>query len=445
MKTSLETALQHKASIEAELLKIPGVTAVDVGYKYVNGKRTDEIAIRVHVAKKKKTVSQAEMIPAEVNGIKTDVIEGTYEAQLVSKKRAEVIEAQADTMRYRPLQGGISIGPDRSVAGSIYAGTLGCMVKDNTNSQTVMLSNFHVMCIDNTWHAGDAMDQPSLIDTGTHADGVGALVRAVLSTHVDGAISSINSGVAGQTSVAGIGDVAGTAAAVLGSAVRKRGRTTLLTYGTVDGLNGTVTVNYGAGLGSRTLTDQIFINSDTTHNPLFSDHGDSGSVIMDSSNHVVGLLFAGSGARTIANPIAFVEAELNVKVLAHTLKPILKERIKEKIEKLESKEHKVEIKEHKLEKAEMKEGKLEVKEKIEIKEHKEFKEIEKNLKEIEKIRDKPFDNPGGPIQPPGGAPRESTSSLEERVVQLESTLQGLTAFIDANLRPDLTNGALTNE
>jgi hypothetical protein len=35
-------------------MKITGVTAIDLGYKYVAGKRTDDIAIRIHVVKKKK-------------------------------------------------------------------------------------------------------------------------------------------------------------------------------------------------------------------------------------------------------------------------------------------------------------------------------------------------------------------------------------------------------
>jgi hypothetical protein len=52
MKANVEAAIAEKATAEQDLLKLPGVNAVDVGYKYVNGKRTDEIAIRVHVSKK---------------------------------------------------------------------------------------------------------------------------------------------------------------------------------------------------------------------------------------------------------------------------------------------------------------------------------------------------------------------------------------------------------
>lgn len=464
----MEAAMDEKSGAENKLLKIPGVTAVDVGYKYVNGQRTNEIAIRVHVAKKKKAVDKKDMIPAEINGIKTDVIEGTYDPQIVSEKKNLTFDAQADTTNYRPLQGGISIGPDRSVGGLVFAGTLGCMVTDNTNGRVMMLSNFHVMCIDNSWHPGDQMNQPSLIDTGTHASGVGTLLRAVLSSHVDGAVANINPAIGKQASVVSIGNVAGTASAVLGAAVRKRGRTTLLTFGFIDGLNASVNVNYGGAIGTRTLTNQITIATDTAHNPMFSDHGDSGSVIMDSSNNVVGLLFAGSGPRTIANPIAFVESELNVRVqrFVKNIKLEIKEVKEFKQEKNEIKEHKIEKaeikelkleknegKEHKIEKLEqkeIKEHKIEKAEQKELKEHKEFKEIDKPNKEIDKIRDKlsdkNFDNPGpGPFQPPINPGGLQSTDLEERIQQLENALSGLTSFIETNLRPDLSQGGLTNE
>ena len=76
-RTKLEQAIQQLALVEKEIMSIPGVNAVDVGYKYVNGVVTDEICIRVHVKKKKK-VPKKERIPDEINGIKTDIIEADY-------------------------------------------------------------------------------------------------------------------------------------------------------------------------------------------------------------------------------------------------------------------------------------------------------------------------------------------------------------------------------
>jgi hypothetical protein len=82
----------------------------------------------------------------------------------------------------------------------------------------------------------------------------------------------------------------------------------------VDAIDLTVTINYGSGIGYVTLTNQIDIAPDKGRNPLFSDHGDSGSVVVDDSAAVVGSLFAGdsSNGTAIANPISTVCSILNV-------------------------------------------------------------------------------------------------------------------------------------
>jgi hypothetical protein len=182
----LSEIVQVKEGIEEKLLKQPGVTGVDVGYKYVDGKLTDDIAIRVMVQKKKKSVPEKEKVPATIDGVKTDVIERTYflhEAK--NRKPVEEVEIQSDTGTYNPVKGGISIGPCRVVGGHVYAGTLGAIVRDNATSNPMLLSNFHVMCVDTGWHAGDTMAQPSRVDGGScPASVVGTLARAQLTSQL---------------------------------------------------------------------------------------------------------------------------------------------------------------------------------------------------------------------------------------------------------------------
>src|SRR5664279_374210 len=446
-----------KESVEAALLKQPGVTGVDVGYKYVAGKRTEEIAIRVLVAKKKKTVSKGEKIPDTIEGVKTDVIERTYELQQFrNRKKLEDVELQLDSGRYRPVEGGMGIGPCRAVGGYVYVGTLGAIVKDNATNNPLCLSNFHVMCIDNGWHVGDQMCQPGRVDGGScPADVVGTLQRAVLGGTVDCAVCNLNSGIGYVCDVLELGQVAGTSTAVLNAPVRKRGRTTGLTYGFVDSISASVNIDYGDGIGVKTLTNQVGVRPDTAHNPLFSDHGDSGSVIVDNSLKVVSLLFAGSSdGHTLGNSIADVLAALNVTMCVGT-KAIIKEHKLEKIEikelKLETKEvkdakneskdakdHKIELKEHKVEKIELKEHKVE---KVELKEHK----VEKSEVDVgpKIIVDHPkiTDNPVNPVNPIGPV----THGIEARIAQLEASVGQLTTFITAAMRPDLSAGALKQE
>jgi hypothetical protein len=417
----LGAILAAKESIEDELLQRPGVTGVDVGYKYVGGQRTEEIAIRVLV-RSKKNVPRAQQVPETIDGIPTDVIERTF-------------ELHADTGRYTPVRGGISIGPCRAIGGFVYTGTLGAIVRDNTTGNPMLLSNFHVMCVDNGWSVGDQMAQPSRVDTGScPGDVVGTLQRAVLSASVDGAVSSL----VGRThscEIVDIGIVAGTAAASIGMAVRKRGRTTGLTHGTVDSISLSVNVDYGDGIGSRILTNQIGLAPTIAQNPSFGEKGDSGSVVVNAARQVVGLYFAGgSDGSGVANPIAAVLSALNINMCVGVVKnPKLeiKELKREKPERKELKIEKVEIKEFKREKPESKELKIEKREIKELKREKLEKfEIEQKAPDID-------------IRPP--FPFSQSSALEDRVAQLEQLVGQLTTFITPEERPDLGAGALLQE
>ncbi len=310
----LSKIVQIKEAAEADLLKRPGVTAVDVGYKYVGGQKTDQIAIRVHVAEKK-NVSPDQKIPETIDGVKTDVLQNQFVLQAVTMPETD-IQPQLDAQFYDPLQGGISIGPCRAVNGFIFAGTLGAIVFDNASNTPMMLSNFHVMCIDNGWQVGDTMVQSSRIDGGTCPNNVvGTLQRASLGGQVDCAVASITAR-GHASSIVDIGPVDGTANVALGMAVRKRGRTTELTFGTVDSISRTVSLDYGDGLGNVTLSNQIGVQVDSTRSTKFSDHGDSGSVVVNDAGQVIGLLFAGStdGTSSIVNPIQSVLNALNISI-----------------------------------------------------------------------------------------------------------------------------------
>lgn len=418
---SMDELVAIKERVEAQFLGAPGVTGIDVGYKEVGGQRTEQVAIRVHVAEKTDNIPDDQRVPAEIEGVVTDVLERRYELHVLTQQ-VTTVTPQADTTHYATLQGGISMGPSRTINGFIFAGTLGAIVIDNATEQHAALTNFHVACVDNTFHIGDRMVQPSRIDTGVvPTDEFGSLLRETLSGDVDGAVISIDAGRSSLCQIVDIGLVRGTTAATLGMAVRKRGRTTLLTYGSVDGVSGSVNINYGDGIGVRTLTNQISIATDTTRNPLFSDHGDSGSMIVNDSGFVVGLLFAGAGTSTLANPIAAVLSELNISMCVG--KSIIKD---------------------------IKDGRKDL---IKDKE----KEVLKDIKDIRKealpdnkllkdIRDtvvKPVPDNTGPgpaeTQPSGPA------ALEQRLAALESRLSQLTGFIGQELRPDLTGSAYSGE
>jgi len=407
-----------KDTEEAELLKIPGVTGIGIGHKIVKGVKTDELSIRVYVAEKKdaKDVPKNELIPKEIKGVKTDVIQRKFVLHPL-RFRLQDLELKADTGNYDPLKGGISIGPCRSVyltppdvdapGWYIFVGTLGAIVKDNDTNDPMLLSNFHVMCVDNGWSVGDDMAQPSRPDGGNcPANVVGELQRASLGGQVDCAVAS-HTARGYSCSIEDIGSVAGKATATVGMAVRKRGRTTGLTYGTVDTVNLTVSINYGDGLGSVTLTNQIGIDVDPAKSAKFGDHGDSGSVVVDNNRRVVGLYFAGdaTGSYGVANPIQAVLDALNINICV----PALKKREPEVVKTWWS----------------------------EV----EWSKNVERWKDVERLKERPkeYDKPevekykGGPEEqklPPELPPREAIPSqprggLEDRITRLESTIEGL--------------------
>ena len=440
--SSIAELVAIKERVEAEYLARPGVNGIDVGYKVVGGVQTEEVAIRVHVEKKKASVPKAQLVPATIDGAVTDVLERNYQLQVVREPMD--FSAQADTTHYATLQGGISIGPSRAIGGFVFAGTLGAIVTDNVSGQKAAVTNFHVACVDSGWHVGDRQVQPSRGDTGSvPGDEFGAILRAVLSSHVDGAVLSIDAGKTTAGTIVDIGTVNGTKPATLGMAVRKRGRTTGLTHGSVDGLSLTVSVDYGDGLGVHTLTDQVSIATDTAQNPLFSDHGDSGSVIVDSTGAVVALLFAGAGTNTVGNPIASVLSELNIaipkgKSIIKDIKDGRKDIIKDKDKEL----RKDIIKDKELRKDVIKDKELK-KDIIKDKELKKELVIDgKRLKDIKDVFKSP-DIPGHPGDP-GDGPGFG-GGFSDRLAELEGRLGSLESFISPELRPDLTSSAFSAE
>ena len=76
----LNEAVAELDKVRNDFLRRPGVTAVDVGYKFKDGVMTDELAIRVHVKRKlpREVISQHELLPEHVGKFSVDIIEAEY-------------------------------------------------------------------------------------------------------------------------------------------------------------------------------------------------------------------------------------------------------------------------------------------------------------------------------------------------------------------------------
>jgi hypothetical protein len=305
-----------KRRVEDDFLARPGVIGVDIGEKYTAGRPTGKAAIVVYVCAK--GPQHPQQIPAQVDGVPTDVVAESIVLHRARLSQAEPVVAE----RHPVLRGGISIGPARSFrvvppeveqAGEyVIAGTLGAFVTTKTEPRKVLgLTTFHVGCVDDSWSVGDEFLHPSRVDGGIPgADQVAVLDRAALA----GAVSAAGLKMGQRpfrAEVLDIGAITGTAKATIGSTVRKYGRTTGLTHGMVASTDVTLKLDFGDGLGTRTLRDQIRVQSAER----FGDHGDSGAVLVDADNRVVGLYVAGSGSTGFANPIEPVLRQLDVELL----------------------------------------------------------------------------------------------------------------------------------
>jgi hypothetical protein len=234
----------------------------------------------------------------------------------------------------------VPIGVSTGNIGECSAGTIGARVV--SGATVYALSNNHVFALENSASIGSQILQPGLYDTQCVLRGnstIGNLSAFIPIKFNNTACSpttpltcnTVDAAIAGssliklknETPPGGYGvpnaqtylQATGSSPYV-GQGVQKYGRTTSLTRGTITGINGNFNVSYGTGKNA-VFIDQIVISSGKP----FSKAGDSGSLIVtnDSNAYPVGLLFAGGGGTTIANPIdsvlgSFLSVGFDVKI-----------------------------------------------------------------------------------------------------------------------------------
>jgi hypothetical protein len=310
------------------MMRCDCINGYAVGKKVTSGKMTGDLAITIFVNKKLglRRLPMANRIPKILRLPSEKTQDGVLDFV------TDVREARFSSLEYiareRPAPSGISIGHV-----NITAGTLGGLVRDRESGDVVILSNNHVLADSNEAAIGDQILQPGPHDGGVSpGDHIANLTRFVPidfaedgENRVDAAIATpLNSadviwntkdiGVETPASVRHLGE------SDLGRYVHKTGRTTEHTQGFVDAVFATVQVKYDLFL-KATFVDQIIITQSLAEE-AFSDGGDSGSLVYDNDNSVVGLLFAGSQgtaeepATTIVNPMNFVLEKLNIELLS---------------------------------------------------------------------------------------------------------------------------------
>jgi hypothetical protein len=319
-EAQLRPVIAVQRSHEARFFAMPGVVAVGSGLT-----EDGRPAIHVYVHKNVPSASAA-AIPRQVDNVPTIVLE-TDEIQAFDHPSGN----HPSDAFIRPVPMGVSTG---NVNGT-FTGTLGVRVFRIGMSDSVgYITNNHVaaaadpsLCpaqLNPTQMPAFGVEQcqPGLLDASdTCLDPpIGELVQALpiimggqFENTVDAAFVSSSRTLVEKTILA-IGNPSPTVQApAVNLKVRKSGRTTGLTMGTIQTINATVNVRYGA-CGVAKFIGQIIITPGS-----FSAAGDSGALILGGTDGAgrgkpVGLLIAGSSTITVANRISDVLGALHSQI-----------------------------------------------------------------------------------------------------------------------------------
>lgn len=288
-------AIKERAA--AQLLKLPHVNAVGIGGREKNGQPTGEVVIKVFVTHKKPfhEVPPEEVIPESFEGVATDVIEMGPPSKIQTPGAINPEVMPLDGVTFDPLRGGISITPEGAEA---IGGTLGCLLRDKKDVTAVYgLTNHHVVVNPNL-SLSRRLSHPLVAVTGFSATNtIGIVAAGFDESKGDAAVIRLNPNQRWTPTIEGIGSVRGTHQVTLAEAkslnyqVRKRGIRTGLTGGIVEAIGTT------SGSGSTKKTNDMIIrpNPDPTQPGVptfFVWDGDSGSVIVNAADEVVGLIYA---------------------------------------------------------------------------------------------------------------------------------------------------------
>jgi hypothetical protein len=314
---------------QPQLIARSDVVAVGVGERRVGGRNTGEPAVKVFVPQKipLSDLSEDRVLPRQLQTSKGDL--GVVDVEEMDPPATPpppmAVAGLGQGARFVPELGtkipilGASAGHIGHGIGSITA-----RVRLQTATGPALpylLSCNHVFANFNYSRAGDAILQPAALDGGWYPrDLVGNLVRYVplafgasSANVVDAALAEAVFPQGGSNFIDDVGPIQGLApieSIQNGDSVRKVGRSTGLTLGTIEATHAAVKVNYWAvgSVGQGTICyDQII----TTLMGLF---GDSGSLLLDAQNRAVGMLFAGSATHTYYNYMNNVLDLLEVKM-----------------------------------------------------------------------------------------------------------------------------------
>jgi len=263
--------------------KQPRVTGIDYGYAHRGGQRTQELCLRIHVDEKRSRAlcKPLELVPPEIGGIKTDVIERRYH----------------HTAGQASNPGGV-VQPGRGVGNpKARAGTVGLIVFDA--GAPAVLSCFHVLA-GPAGAVGDVILLPAVEAGGSIPQNVVGKLQRFFPPGLwgDAAIALLDPGCAFDAQVLLSGArIASVGQASAGILVEKVGSTTGKTRGLIEG-----TGEYRVQPTNFMMSGMQIGRVDTTTD--LSLPGDSGAAWYDPNSSVGLGLHVASGVDATGHAFA---------------------------------------------------------------------------------------------------------------------------------------------
>jgi hypothetical protein len=297
-------ATAHAQSDVEELFDVTGFAGLSiqsVGYE----KGADKPRIHVYVTK---SARKAEKAIEEVDTSVEIKINRIGRVQVKPETASGSVHRGSLYQRKQRIACGSSCAP----AGENYAGTLGALVKKKGDPQLFAISNNHVFAAGNHVPVGMPILAPSAIDAGPsikapseiarHAEiielrsGIPPLVTPVRADVAIATITDPNTVSSWQGGADGYDTPTKIDAPIAGIRVKKYGRTTGLTYGTVEAFINTPTpIPFRCRQFTATVFFQDIWAIRADQGTQFALAGDSGSLVVTEGNEAsVGLIFAES-------------------------------------------------------------------------------------------------------------------------------------------------------
>ncbi|MFC0542521.1 hypothetical protein [Kutzneria chonburiensis] len=318
-----------KERVADDLLARPGVRYVGLGGRERAGRPVPESVIKVFVERKRPAAQlpAGQLIPAEVDGIPTDVVDLSEEPaddgpatpprwpggrlRAESDKDETTPELVQGTERVKVLMGGIMVSSDAAQSGTSSAnGTIGCFFRDTTDPSIVYLvSNHHVLGQRVGTDNADITTKirhphgPDDILCSCCSNRIGRFYYGARNGVVDAALARLDPGTKWTADNIGIGPITGVheftvqqLTTVPAFDVWKWGIRTRGTGGMVRAINVQGKAFGGKG-DTITYKNLILVKANPPEPGItdycFSQEGDSGASIVDSAGKAVGLVVSG--------------------------------------------------------------------------------------------------------------------------------------------------------